>query len=316
MTFGINQSSMSWYRPNGRHPKVLKRTCYKLLFFSYTLPDNNFLSIPRSGFKSAKVSDCGNSLNFYNWTEQKLQQTLDLGVDGKTPLEIRFLHDPDQCEGYVGCALFSNLFHFKRNDENGEFVATKVLDIPSKKVEGWFMDEMNGLMGDILLSLDDRFLYLNNWIQGDIRQYDISVRDSPRLVGQIFLGGAAVRDRGVTVIEDKELSEQPEGLVVRGKRLEGGPQMLQLSLDGRRLYVSSCLYSAWDKEVYPESINSGGYIVQIDVDIDNGGGLKLNDNFLVHFGDEPYGPTLPHEIRYPGGDCTSDIWLSTKSSNE
>uniref|UniRef100_T1H1P9 Uncharacterized protein n=1 Tax=Megaselia scalaris TaxID=36166 RepID=T1H1P9_MEGSC len=37
--------------------------------------------------------------------------------------------------------------------------------------------------------------------------------------------------------------------------------------------------------------------------------MKLNENFLVDFGKEPHGPTLPHEMRYPGGDCTSDIWL-------
>ena len=50
-------------------------------------------------------------------------------------------------------------------------------------------------------------------------------------------------------------------------------------------------------------------MLQIDVDIVNGG-LKLNPNFLVDFGKEPGGPVLAHEIRYPGGDCTSDIWLS------
>lgn len=53
----------------------------------------------------------------------------------------------------------------------------------------------------------------------------------------------------------------------------------------------------------------GSMLLQIDCDIINGG-LKLNENFLVDFGDEPGGPCLAHEIRYPGGDCTSDIWLS------
>lgn len=85
--------------------------------------------------------------------------------------------------------------------------------------------------------------------------------------------------------------------------------MLQLSLDGKRLYVSSSLYSAWDKQFYPKSISAGGYIAQINVDTDKGG-LTLNTDFLVDFGNEPYGPALPHEIRYPGGDCTSDIWLA------
>lgn len=49
-------------------------------------------------------------------------------------------------------------------------------------------------------------------------------------------------------------------------------------------------------------------MMQIDVDSVNGG-LSLNENFLVDFGKEPDGPVLAHEVRYPGGDCTSDIWL-------
>lgn len=32
-------------------------------------------------------------------------------------------------------------------------------------------------------------------------------------------------------------------------------------------------------------------------------------DFLVDFGDEPEGPVLAHEVRYPGGDSSSDIWL-------
>lgn len=49
-------------------------------------------------------------------------------------------------------------------------------------------------------------------------------------------------------------------------------------------------------------------MLQIDVDT-NKGGLKLNPNFLVDFGKEPDGPVLAHECRYPGGDCSSDIWI-------
>lgn len=50
-------------------------------------------------------------------------------------------------------------------------------------------------------------------------------------------------------------------------------------------------------------------LLQVDVDTVNGG-LKLNPDFCVDFGEEPYGPALAHEVRYPGGDCSSDIWLS------
>jgi len=49
-------------------------------------------------------------------------------------------------------------------------------------------------------------------------------------------------------------------------------------------------------------------MVQVDVDTDKGG-LTLNNNFGINFGDEPGGPALAHEMRYPGGDCSSDIWI-------
>ena len=38
--------------------------------------------------------------------------------------------------------------------------------------------------------MDDRFLYLSNWLHGDVRQYDIT-GEEPKLVGQFFVGGEA-----------------------------------------------------------------------------------------------------------------------------
>lgn len=55
-------------------------------------------------------------------------------------------------------------------------------------------------------------------------------------------------------------------------------------------------------------LREGSVMMQIDVDTVDGG-LTLNEDFLVDFGKEPDGPVLAHELRYPGGDCTSDIWL-------
>ena len=46
----------------------------------------------------------------------------------------------------------------------------------------------------------------------------------------------------------------------------------------------------------------------IDCDAEKGG-MKLNKNFHVDFGNEPWGPARAHEIRFPGGDSTSDIWV-------
>ncbi|XP_064387810.1 methanethiol oxidase-like [Halichondria panicea] len=266
---------------------------------------NTFLQ----GFNPAHVANgkYGHSLHVWDWTEHKVIQTIDLGDEGLIPLELRFLHDPTATQGYVGAALSSNIIRFYKN-EQGSYSTQKVVDIPGKKVEGWALPEMPGLITDCLLSLDDKFLYFSNWLHGDIRQYDISDRANPRLVGQIFLGGSICKDSGVTVTEDKELTEQPDPVFINGKRVDGGPQMIQLSLDGRRLYVTTSLFSAWDKQFYPDLVKNGSFLLRMDVNTESGG-LTLDKDFFIDFGLEPEGPSLAHEIRYPGGDCTSDIWI-------
>lgn len=104
------------------------------------------------------------------------------------------------------------------------------------------------------------------------------------------------KDSKVKVIEDPESKTPIDPVHIKGKRLHGAPQMLQLSLDGKRLYVSSSLFSPWDKQFYPETIKSGSFMVKIDVDTENGG-MKLDENFLVDFGCMPDGPMLAHEMR-------------------
>lgn len=52
----------------------------------------------------------GQSLNFYSWSKRELIQTVDLGVEGITPLEVRFLHDPKSPVGFVGSAFNSKMY--------------------------------------------------------------------------------------------------------------------------------------------------------------------------------------------------------------
>ena len=161
----------------------------------------------RKGFNPEEVADnYGRSLNVWDWKERKLIQTLDLGSEGLVPLEIRFLHDPLAAEGFVGCAVSGTVFRFYKTDNPEKpWAAEKVITVPTKEVEGWALPQMPGVMTDILISLDDKYLYLSNWIHGDIRQYDISVTKNPKLVGQIFLGGSITKDSPVKVIKDHEL---------------------------------------------------------------------------------------------------------------
>jgi len=61
------------------------------------------------------------------------------------------------------------------------------------------------------------------------------------------------------------------------------------------------------------NVRNGATMVQVDVDTEKGG-LTLNEDFIVNFGAEPGGPALAHEMRYPGGDCSSDIWIWDSST--
>merc|ERR1711973_83387 len=69
-------------------------------------------------------------------------------------------------------------------------------------MDGFF--HMPGVMTDILISMDDKYLYFSNWVHGDIRQYDITDTRNPKLTGQVFFGGSIQKGGPVTVTEDQE----------------------------------------------------------------------------------------------------------------
>jgi methanethiol oxidase len=223
----------------------------------------------------------GHRIHFWDLEARELRQTVDLGEKGLVPLEVRWLHDPEAEEGYVGAALSSVMWHF---DKNGSWAARPVIEVDSVPLEGWPFP-VPGLITDLVLSMDDRFLYFANWLHGDIRQYDVSDPKSPKLTGQLFLGGV------IGAPSDA------------GRELSGGPNMLQLSFDGRRLYVTNSLYSTWDNQFYPE-LRSW----MLRIDCDPNGGMELDREFFVDFHDRPGGPARAHEVRLQNGDCTTEIF--------
>ncbi|HET6382584.1 MAG TPA: selenium-binding family protein [Armatimonadota bacterium] len=229
----------------------------------------------------------GQRLHFWDWKTHEIIESMDLGEDGIVPLEVRFHHNPDSTHGFVGVALSSNILHWHK--PNGRWHVEKVVDVPPVDLEGWPIP-VPALITDLLLSMDDRYLYFSNWLHGDLRQYDVSDPSNPRMTGQVWCGGLLGK-----------------GGTVKGRPLLGGPQMVQLSLDGRRLYVTNSLFSSWDDQFYPDLAKGGSYMLQIDCDPN--GGLAINPDFYVDFAREPAGPARAHEMRYPGGDCTSDIWI-------
>ena len=235
----------------------------------------------RDGFNLDDVAagKYGHSIHVWDLDTRQVVQDIDLGDTGLVPLEIRWLHDPEADEGYVGAALSSTMWHVKRNGD-GRFTADKVIEVEGRDLEG-FPIPVPGLITDLVVSMDDRYLYFSNWLHGDLRQYDIADPANPVLVSSVHLGGLF------------DPAHHPNGT-----RLGGGPQMLQLSMDGTRLYVTNSLYSTWDKQFYGDGMNS--WLLKLRAGDE---GLAIDPDFHVDFG-----RAKAHEVHLSGGDVTTEIF--------
>ena len=254
-----------WYQPR-----------FNVLVSSEWAAPNTF----EGGFQLEDVGagKYGHRLHLWDLEQHRRTQSIDFGEQGLVPLEIRGFHDPARPGGFVCAALSSTIWHW--HPQEGGWGADKVAEIEPRDVPGWPIP-VPALITDQVLSLDDRYLYCSDWLHGDLRQYDVTDPAHPRLNGQVWLGGL--------------LGEHAHP---NGRKLTGGPQMLQLSMDGRRLYVTNSLYSTWDNQFYP---GLESWLLKIDVGED--GAMRLDPHFYVDFG-----KARAHEMRLPSGDPTTEIW--------
>ena len=237
----------------------------------------------------------GHKLHVWDLRSRRHVQEIDLGAEYQMVLELRPSHDPNQTYGFAGVVtclndLSASVWTWYRG-ENGEWGVRKVIDIPAEPADPDALPPLlkgfgavPPLVTDINLSLDDRFLYVSCWGTGELRQYDVSDPFDPKLTGTVQIGGIVRR------------AAHPR---MPGTPLNGGPQMVEVSRDGRRVYVTNSLYLAWDAQFYPEGIR--GWAVKIDAD--PGGGMAMDPGFFVDFGDE-----RPHQVRLQGGDSSSDSY--------
>jgi selenium-binding protein 1 len=259
----------------------------------------------------------GHKINIFDFPDGTLRQTITFeGDEGWCPFEMRFKHDPKDRNAFILTALGSALYHvYKDSDEDIEWKHRVAVSIPSKTVKNWILPTMPSMPTDLVISMDDNYLFMSNWAHGDIRMYNIRDPFSIKLVGRVFVGGSIHKESGVIVEEDSELVGQPDATYVKGIKIEGGPHRLMLSLDGKRLYVTNQLFSPWERQFYPQNFISGGKLIQIDVDTEEkstaANRMKINQDFLVDFGTlfDNGIPYFAHEMRYPGGDVVSDIFL-------
>ena len=139
------------------------------------------------------------------------------------------------------------------------------------------------LVTDIELSVDDQFLYVSCWGTGELKQFDVSDPFHPE------------RDR----LGAHRRHRRPGAAPAAARPLNGGPQMVEVSRDGRRVYLTNSLYLPWDAQFYPDGIQ--GWMVKLDADPE--GGMRLDPDFFLDFGDQ-----RPHQVRLQGGDASTDSY--------
>jgi selenium-binding protein 1 len=242
----------------------------------------------------------GHALHFWDLRRRRHTQTVDLGDEHQMVLELRPAHDPTRSYGFVGVVvsvedLSASIWVWHRAD-SGEWAARKVISIPAEPVDDPSVlppilqpfGAVPPLVTDIDLSVDDRLLYVSCWGTGELKQYDVTDPFAPREVGSVHLGGI-VRRTAHPAAPDEPLA--------------GGPQMVEVSRDGRRVYVTNSLYGSWDDQFYPDGV--GAWLAKLDVD-PVAGGLRLDERMFPH-GDAWRG-LRPHQTRLQGGDASSDSY--------
>ncbi len=238
----------------------------------------------------------GHALHFWDLGGRRHVQRVDLGDQHQMVLELRPAHDPTQQYGFAGVVvnvedLSASVWLWHRDGEG--WAARKVIEIPAEPADPADLPPVIAPFGavpplvtDLALSVDDQRLYVSCWGTGELRRYDVSDPFHPREAGSVRIGGIARR------AAHPAAPDLP---------LAGGPQMVEVSRDGRRVYVTNSLYGAWDDQFYPDGV--GAWMAKLDSDEH---GFGFDTRFFPHGAD--FRGLRPHQVRLQGGDGSSDSY--------
>ena len=239
----------------------------------------------------------GHRLHFWDMKSRTLIETVDLGDQHQMVLELRPAHDPTKKYGFVGVVvsvedLSASIWMW--HEDGGRWTATKVITIPAEPAPAEQLPPLlqgfgavPPLVPDINLSVDDKYPSVSCWGTGELKQYDVSDPLHPVETGSVRIGGIVGR------VAHPSRPDQP---------LSGGPQMVEVSRDGQRVYFTNSLYGAWDEQFYPDGV--GAWMAKLDVA--PGGGITFDDRFFPE-GDAWRGRRT-HQVRLQGGDASSDSY--------
>jgi selenium-binding protein 1 len=236
----------------------------------------------------------GRRLHFWDLHKRRHVQEIDFGPEQQLVFELRPAHDPTKAYGFVNAVislkdLSASIWTWYREGE--KWAAKKVIEIPAEPADPDLLPPLlkgfkavPPLVTDIDLSVDDKYLYVSCWGTGDLRQYDVSDPFAPKLTGKVRIGGIVSR------------APHPKA----NGPLNGGPQMVEISRDGKRVYFTNSLYGAVDPQFYPDGID--GWMVKLDAD--PSGGISFDPDFFIAWPKSH----RPHQIRLEGGDSSSDSY--------
>ena len=179
----------------------------------------------------------------------------------------------------------------RRQQHGGTWRVHKVIDIPAEPAAADDLPPLlkgfgavPPLVTDINLSLDDRFLYVSCFGTGELKQFDVSDPFNPVETGSVKLGG---------IVRRQQHPARP------GQPLNGAPQMVEISRDGKRVYVTNSLYRTWDDQFYPDGSRDGWRRSMCG---------RTAASTSIHLGFVEFDGMRPHQVHLEGGDASSDSY--------
>jgi selenium-binding protein 1 len=237
----------------------------------------------------------GHQIHVWDLDKRRHKQTLDLGAEQQLVFELRPARNPTRVYGFAGVVislkdLSSSIWLWYK--DGSDWKTRKVIEIPAEAADPELLPPVfkgfgaaPPLVTDVNLSLDDRYLYVSCWGSGEFRQYDVTDPFQPRLNSVVRMGGMVSR------------APHPSK---PGVPQNGGPQMVEVSRDGRRVYVTNSLYAPVDAQIYPDGVK--GWMTKVDVDPVTGV-MSVDPDFFPEFDG-----MRPHQTRLEGGDASSDSY--------